>query len=179
MNNLIYVVDIETDHLDCDVGSIVEIGIVLFSLDTKKIYCVFSSLIQEGKSINPDAWIFKNSSLKYEEVSKAKFLSEIFYVLQEIFSQGVFTSFNQKFDFAWLESRGFKIGNIFYDPMVVLTPIMKLSHVYYGFKFPSVEEAYYFLFHEYVREDHRALSDAFIEAKIVREMSNRGYFNEV
>lgn len=175
----IYVIDIETDHLSPEHGSIVEIGIVRYNYVSGKIYPVFNSVVREMKRINEKAWIFEKSNLDFYDVYKAKPLSECRGVLQKLFSQGLFTAFNQKFDFGWLESRDFDIPNKFDDPMLALTPIMKLKHKDYwriGHKWPSVEEAYYFLFGSKLKESHRAFDDAKVEAKIVREMMEKGYF---
>lgn len=177
----IYVIDIETDHLFPEYGSIVEIGIARYNYVSGIIYPVFNSVVREMKHINEEAWIFQNSDLNFVDVYSAKPLDQFRNVLQKLFLQGYFTAFNQKFDFGWLESRGFKIPNKFPDPMVALTPIMKLKQKksnYWatGYKWPTVEEACYFLFDEKIKENHRAYDDAHIEACIVREMMVKGYF---
>jgi inhibitor of KinA sporulation pathway (predicted exonuclease) len=52
--------------------------------------------------------------------------------------------------------------------MKVLTPIMELPHWYYDMKWPSVQEAFDFLYpNNTYTEKHRALDDAKHEAKIV------------
>lgn len=175
----IYVIDIETDHLSPKWGSIVEIGIVRLNYVSGIIYPVFNSIVREMKHINDKAWIFENSTLKFVDVYKARPLDRVKGILQKLFLQGMFTAFNQKFDFGWLESRGFKIPYKFDDPMLALTPIMKLKQKKYwmtGNKYPSVEEAYYFLFGKKLHESHRAYNDAFVEASIVKEMLKKGYF---
>lgn len=177
-NKLVYVIDIETDNLDYNLGSIVEIGIVLLNLENGKILPIFNSLIKEERFINPDAWIFMNSSLVYEEVDYAPKLESYFDRLQKLFITGCFTAFNQKFDFGWLESRGFDIPFKWHDPMLVLTPIMQLEHYYrHGFKYPKVEEAYFYLFQEKINEPHRAIEDATIEAKIIKKLYELGIIN--
>jgi len=172
----IYVIDIETDSLSRVSGSIVEIGIVRLNYVSGKIYPVFNSVVREMKHIDEKAWIFQNSCLKFIEVYQAKPLDQFRNILQYLFTQNMFTAYNQKFDFGWLESRGFNFPNKFMDPMVALTPIMKLNHDYFKHKFPSVEEAYFFLFGIKLHESHRAFNDAMVEAKIVREMMEKGYF---
>ena len=176
MSEIIYVLDIETDHLNFKFGSILEIGIVSLNFLSGEIISVFSSLVQEKKKINPGAWIFKNSSLNFLDLITAPVLDDLKFEFQKLFLQGEFTAFNQKFDFGWLESRGFKFPYKFLDPMLILTPIMKLNHKYYSNKYPSVEEAFLFLFKEQIKETHRALEDATIEAKIILEMAKKGYF---
>ena len=178
----VYVLDIETDHLNYKFGSIVEIGIVKLNFISGEIKIVFSSLVQEEKKINSEAWIFKNSNLNFLDLIVAPTLEGVGSKLQILFLQGVFTAFNQDFDFGWLESRGFRIPQKFLDPMKVLTPVMKLpfkknySSMDNRFKYPSVEEAYFYLFKEHIIEKHRALSDAIIEAKILLKMYQESIF---
>lgn len=169
----VYVVDIETDNLDEKYGSILEIGIVRVNLDSGIIYPVFNSIVNEGKKVNSEAWIFKNSSLKIEDVENSRSLEACRDALNNLFFRCIFTAFNHAFDFKWLESRGFNIPNRFFDPMEVLTPIMKLSFSHWKtpgkYKYPSVVEAVKYLFNIDFKEVHRALADATIEAKIVQK----------
>lgn len=178
MNKSIYIIDIETDGLSYQTRSIVEIGIVQLNLDTEESYPIFDSITKEDKDIDSNAWIFINSNLKYKEVCKAEKLDSFKEPLQKLFLKGSFTAFNQKFDFNWLESRKFRIPNKFEDPMLTLTPIMRLPHPYYNIKYPSVTEAYYFLFNKVIIEPHRAIEDAYIETEIILEMYKRNYFKK-
>jgi len=175
MDKMVYVIDIETDHLEPDCGSIVEIGIVSLNLESGKIIPMFNSVVRERGYIYKQGWIFENSSLLYEEVRNAPRLNNYYNRLQRLFSKAFFTAFNQKFDFEWLESRDFEFPFKWLDPMLILTPIMKLPHHYYTNKYPSVEEAYFFLFEEKIKEPHRALEDATIEARIIRKMIEKKY----
>lgn len=177
--DLILVIDIETDHIDCNVGSIVEIGICSLNLITGEIIEVFSSVVKDNKMVNYSGWIFKNSTLTKELVKTGIPIMYLCPLLQSLFDKHYLTAYNHKFDFEWLESRGLKIRNVFVDPMVVLTNIMKLPHSRYKYKFPKVTEAYKFLFDKDLDEKHRALSDAYNEAEIIREMAYRNYFTGV
>ena len=172
----IFVVDIETDNLDHRMGSVLEIGIVSLDFDSGEIKPIFNEVIYENKKINPEAWIFEHSNLKISDVYSASKLDNYCIRLQRLFLEGFFTAFNQKFDFGWLKSRYFVIDLIWLDPMIILTPIMKLHHHYYGCKYPTVEEAYYYLFGENIVEEHRALPDAIVEAKMILKMYQEEYF---
>lgn len=174
-SNKLYITDIETDNLDFKKGSIVEIGIVQLDLKTKEILPMFSSIVREPKRINKEAWIFKNSDLTYYEVKTASPLFLLKKVIQQIFYLGYNTGYNYNFDFTYLEAKGFIIPNRWFDPMKILTPIMQLPHEYYGFKYPKVEEAYQFLFGCFIKEPHRALQDAIIEAKIIKKILEKSY----
>ena len=176
------IIDIETTGFLNQGGLIVEIGIVGLDLDTGDIQEKYNSIVQENgfglkHTRNPLGWIFKNSDLKYEDVINApNFESEkekIDNALQE-FSLGV-TAYNKKFDLGFLNSRGIEVNDL-PCPMIVSTPILNLPGRY-GAKWPTVEEAWnYFIGEPYV-EAHRALDDAWHEAKIVYELYKRGVFN--
>ena len=172
----IYIIDIETDGLNSNLNSILEIGIVKLNFLSGEILPLFTSLVQEGKLINSNAWIFKNSSLNFLDVIIAPALNDIRKNLQKLLLKGYFTAFNQKFDFKWLEDRKFKIPLKWLDPMLILTPIINLKHNYYKNKYPKVEEAYNYLFNKNIIEMHRALSDAIIEAKIILKMYQKNLF---
>lgn len=172
----IVVVDIETTGFDPDKDMIVEIGLVKLDLNDGYIEPIFDEVCKENRVFKPDSWIFHNSSLTYYMVEKAPLLREFKSELQQIFDKFPVTGFNQQlFDFPFLEhpDRGFVIKNKFWDPMIKLTPIMKLPPFSYDkYKWPTVQEAYDFFFPDenYV-EKHRALDDAIHEAKIIYQVN--------
>jgi len=175
----IIVIDIETLGLKIS-DMIVEIGVVSLDLSNGKIKKVFQCICNESKKdkINENSWIFQNSTLTFKEVKEAKNLLDYFNEIQLIFNKyKAITSFNQKFDLVRLHNRGFKIPKRIFDSMIVLTDIMKLPSKYYGYKYPSVKEAYNYFFSDknnpfpisdYI-EKHRAIDDCYHEAKIFYE----------
>lgn len=173
----IIIIDIETLGLKIS-DMIVEIGMVSLDLNNGKIKKVFQCICNESKKeIDKNAWIFKNSTLTYLEVKNANNLLAYFNKIQSIFNKTkAITSYNQKFDLVRLYNRDFKIPKRIFDPMIVLTPIMKLPSKHYGYKYPNVKEAYDYFFYDknnpfrinYL-EKHRALNDCYKEAKIVYE----------
>ena len=177
MNDKFFVLDIETCGL-AQKYCIVEIGIALLDMRYEIVQGYFHCICkEEDKILDPNAWIFQNSSLDYNDVKNAEYLCNYSHFLQEIFNMNIpVIAYNWAFDFGFLRDRGFKIENPPFDPMIVLINIIKISHVFYGFKFPKVTEAFNYLFPmlEY-REKHRALFDAIDEAYIVREVIKRGY----
>lgn len=167
------VIDLETTHIDHRRGSICEIGIALLNLDNGEIERIFDKVCKEdGIEIDPKAWIFYNSTLTYTDVINSEPFESYREELQNIFNTYHMTSYSN-FDFKWLINRGFTIPNRFFDPMIKLTPIMKLPYSMYKYKYPSVEEAYEFLFKENLNEEHRAIDDAEVEAKIIYEIYTR------
>lgn len=174
----ILVVDIETTDFLNRGGLIVEVGIVKLNLLTGEVEKIYDQLVKE-EGFNDDhkhSWIFKNSSLTWEEVNNARPLDVN--TLKNIFSNYPATAYNKRFDFDFLSSRGIIIKEL--DcPMKLMTPICKINGPY-GFKWPKVQEAYDFLFpnNDYT-EEHRGLDDAHHEAKIVHWLHKQGYFKVV
>lgn len=169
---LIVVVDIETTGLSPIYDSIVEVGLCFLDLNSGEIYPIFNVICQEeNKKFDKYSWVFQNSDLTLDEVIKAPYLDEFREGLQGIFDLGYpITAYNQEFDFGFLETRGFKIANKFWDPMIKLTLILRIPRYYGGYKWPSVQEAWrHFFGDDGYDEAHRALDDAMHEAKIIYE----------
>ena len=182
--DLVIVLDIETTGLSPKFDMICEIGLCFLDLETGDIDPIFNIICrEENKKFDDRSWIFQNSDLKYEDVINAPYLEDFREELQAIFNLNCpCTAYNQKFDFGFLEFRDFKIHQKFWDPMLKLTPILKIPNISYyakDYKWPSVWEAYYYLFpNENYIEAHRALDDAVHEAKIVYETYKRLKENE-
>jgi len=168
LENMISILDIETTGLNRYFDMICEIGICTLNLDNGRIKPIFHIICQEeNKKFSDNSWIFKNSDLTIDTVRKAHYLEECRYTLQRKLDIHPLTAYNQNFDFSFLESRDFKIHKKFWDPMIKLTPILKIPS-FYGYKWPSVQEAYnYFYPKERYIERHRALDDVKHEAKII------------
>jgi DNA polymerase III epsilon subunit-like protein len=180
-NRLIYVLDLETDSVDYRYCNILEIGISAVDLQFNVIFPVLDVIIKPDMCVSDNCWVFQNSNppLSNEILHKEGIsLKEVAPFLQKFLDEFTITSFNQDFDLRVLENCGFTISKRYYDPMVVLTYIMKIPHEYYGLKWPSMVEAYHFLFGEWIREPHRALLDSLLEARIILKMYRRGYFNK-
>ena len=173
--DFVIVLDIETTGLSLKFDMICEIGLCFLNLKTGDIDPVFNVICQEeNKKFDERSWIFRNSDLKYEDVINAPYLEDFREELQAIFNLNCpCTAYNQNFDFGFLEFRDFKIRQKFWDPMLKLTPILKIPNIFryaMNYKWPSVWEAYnYFFPNELYIETHRALDDAIHEAKIVYE----------
>ena len=183
MSKTILIVDIETTDTSPKTGFIVEIGIVSLNLETGKIIELFDQVLKEDglRAKDREAWIFKNSNMTIEEIRNAPPASEVLPQVQAIFDMyplGV-TAFNRNFDVGFLKSRGINCGRDLQDPMILMTGVCKIPNRYGrgGFKWPSVNEAYNFLFPEkgYI-EAHRGLSDSCHEAEIVYELYKMGLF---
>lgn len=170
--DIVIVLDIETTGLSPKFDMICEVGLCFLNLETGDIDAIFSIICQEeNKRFDDSSWIFQNSDLKFVDIKNAPYLGDFREELQGIFDLNYpCTAYNQKFDFGFLEFRDFEINQKFWDPMLKLTPILKIpNRNYYGnYKWPSVWEAYsYFFPNEHYIEAHRALDDAMHEAKII------------
>jgi DNA polymerase-3 subunit epsilon len=179
MGKTILVVDIETTGYLNQGGKIVEIGIVKLDLDTGEINPVFNSCIKEtgfnekhmdGKF----GWIFKNSSLTYNDVLYAPDLDSQRFFIQYLFNIYHATAYNKEFDFGFLKDRGFIINEL-PCPMLLAAPILNINN---SLKWPKLEEAWVGFFGDtnYV-EKHRAIDDALHEAKIVHKLYEMHQFS--
>lgn len=163
----ILVIDIETTGLYYDDSFIVEIAAVELNLKNGKIKKKFNYLIcEDGCFIDSESWIFENSDLKYEDVmDKGKSIEKIRKKLQRLLSKYICTAYNKNFDFGFLRDRGFVIENEYLDPMIVLVDVLKIPFES-GYKWPSVQEVIDYIGMDVI-EEHRALSDAKVEANII------------
>lgn len=182
MDNKILVLDIETTDFSPKKGKIVEIGIVSLDLLDGNIETLFDELIKEdGLTITElaDSWIIANSDMKIEDVWAAKNLQHYFDQIQKIINDHPIgaTAFNNKFDFSFMDVRGFIFPAKLRCPMKLSTDICKIPGKRGGYKWPKVEEAYEHFFPDrsYV-EKHRGADDAKHEAEIVYELYKLGLF---
>ncbi len=179
----IAVVDIETTGFSHQEDCIVEIGISELDLNSGKCRELFSKLIREShfSPQHRNAWIFKNSDLRYEDILNAKPLDVYKKKLQRIFNIYPATAFNKRFDLDYLIDRGFLINEL-PCPMIIATDILKLPPRKIGtlYKWPNVEETWKYLFpdKEYI-EKHRSYDDAVHEALIIFELYKRNKWKPI
>ena len=183
MSKNILVLDIETSGLNPAVDKIFEIGVVSLDLETGNVIELFDSLIREDglTAKHRESWIFSNSDMKVEDIRNAPPASEVLpqvQMLLDLYPLGC-TAFNRAFDIGFLESRGIKFKKLLPCPMMLSIDICKIPFPRggRGWKYPKVEEAYKFYFHEseYI-EKHRGCDDAAHEAKICYKLYELGVF---
>ena len=169
------IIDIETTGF-FPKGFIVEVGIVSLDTETGEVETVFDSVCREEGMTAKDreAWIFSNSDLTIEAVREAPLLSDLKASIQgAIDGCDAVTAYNKKFDFTFLQDRGFNIHKEWPCPMLVSTDICKLpsKNGYGGYKWAKVEECWkHFFPDEPYIELHRGCDDALHEAKICYEL---------
>lgn len=183
----ILVIDIETTGFLDKGGKIVEIGMVSLNLDTGDKKILFDSVCHElplTSSEVENSWIVNNSDLSANEILNSPRLRQLKPEIQNIINSYPLgaTAFNNKFDFDFLESRGFNFSKKLACPMKLLTPIMKLpqtrSWTSDKYKWPNVEEAYLYFYpkSDFV-EKHRGADDAFHEADIIYNLYKQNIFS--
>jgi len=185
MDKKILVLDIETTGFLEQGGAIVEIGIIELDLDTGETTTLLDTLLKEDiltakHREHPMGWIFRNSDLKPEDVRNAPPAMYVLSNVQSILNSYELgcTAYNKSFDFGFLKDRGILIKEL-PCPMLIATQICQLpnKYGYPGYKWPSVEEAFSFLFPDVdYKEKHRGADDAKHEAMIVYELYKRGLF---
>lgn len=170
----LFVIDIETTDLYPEKGNIVEVGIARVDLLGKRVYPEYSKIInQDLTDEERDSWVFNNSSLTPRDVVRSPW-SQSDLMLDLVFYQrlGMFTSYNQQFDFSWLNA---KLGLDFWT----VSDIMDLCTMMQGGSRWSAQSCYL----EYCKdnpanledskEEHRALSDAVMESYILLAICER------
>lgn len=184
MKNKILVLDIETTGFLNANGKIVEIGICELDITTGATKLLFDSCVHETGITREEvqnSWIVQNSDMTVLEVQHSPNLETVREKVQKILNRYELgaTAFNSKFDFDFLESRGFSFPRKLACPMQILTPIMQLpaKSGRSGFKWPNVSEAMsiYLGVKGYI-EQHRGGQDALDEAKIVFKLIQNCHF---
>lgn len=189
---MLLVLDIETTNFFNKGGKIVEIGIVSLNLNTFEILPIFNKIVREkGFNIKdsqpPHGWIFKNSTLTFEQCLNAELLGYHIFLLNMLFARYPVTAYNKKFDFEFFRSRDIQIPYECPDPMecatnyLKLPPTQKMKYAGYGdqFKWPSVQEAWDKLMSSSIKEPHRAGKDSLMEAAIISKLYKKGAYDFV
>lgn len=164
------IVDIETTGFYRKYNeSIVELAIVLCDTKTKTTEVLFNKVLKDSNfgtnEKHKEAWIFKNSSLTYDEVESSKNIEAYRDEIQAIFDKYKITAFNKEFDTRWLGELDFT----FKDDKCLMEITMEYRTILVGDPNKiSVENTYRWLKNkpEYI-EEHRALADALDEAEIL------------
>lgn len=184
MKDKILIIDIETTGFLNANGKIVEIGIVELNIVTGETKILFDSCTHETGVTREElqkSWIIENSDMTILEIQHSPNLEKIREKVQKILDRYTLgcTAFNNKFDFDFMESRGFSFPRKLDCPMKILTPILQIPKGTGrgGYKWPSVTEAVKLIFKELdFVEEHRGAADALVEARIVYELFKEGHF---
>jgi len=181
MENKILIIDIETTDFLQRRGKIVEVGITELNLDNGERKILFDKVMHEkGVTMQEveKSWIVANSSLTMEMVRHSKNLETYREEIQNIiykYPLGI-TAFNKRFDFDFMENRGFEFPEKLACPMALSKNIVKAKNKRGALKNPNVNEVYKSLVGDGYTELHRGGDDSLNEAAIVYELYSRGVF---
>lgn len=190
----IFVIDIETTGLDGVIfgDDIVEIGVARFDTETKKIYPVFSAVVQHNTIEWPEekqnAWVFSHTDLTLNDVKNGMNALAVRTVLWSIVNQNDFiTSYNEEFDFGkFLFSSPYYLGRAGKVAPCIMKTAAKCTDITLdhagGHKWPKLQTAYDKLCSDDPanikgKQDHRALSDALVAAYVMKELIELGYYS--
>ncbi|MCK5614219.1 3'-5' exonuclease [Candidatus Pacearchaeota archaeon] len=183
MDSKILILDIETTGFSPKKNRIVELGIVSLDLLNGEIVTLFDECICEPgitKEEIEKSWIWQNSDITMLDIFDGEKWSECFTEVQGIINDHQIgaTAFNNKFDFSFMDARGFIFPAKLRCPMELSTNICKLPKKNgNGYKWPTAEEAYRHFFPDRIYvEKHRGADDAKHEAEIVYELYKLGVF---
>lgn len=169
----LFVLDLETTGLaGTEEGDkILEIGVARVDLLSGEVHPEFNHVVHQFLTPQEKTcWAFQNTSLTVNEVKDSPWSLHICLDMLDIFSRvlgGVFTSYNVAFDFdLFLNPLGFRPN---------MAPCIKVEcgDYYNGGKWFKAQEAYNLLCPDNPAgvpdgiEEHRALSDAVLEAWIL------------
>jgi len=190
MTKEIYVIDTETTGLDgYPDDHIIEIAICKVNIEKKTVDKIFDSIV--GHDIEcwsypqKQAWIFGNSDLTLEMVSKAKPLKEIVKKVRKIIRNKYVTSFNVEFDFTrYLCSEPWNLEDVIKDIlnclMMSATPVCGIEGYYDEYKWPRLEEAYDMLCEgnpaNIKDQTHRAMDDTLMASHVLLSLIGSGNY---
>ena len=189
LDQSIYVLDTETTGLDGYPDDVV-VDIAVCRVDPVKgtVENVYSSVV--GHDVSKwsdkmrDAWIFQNTDLTLEQVSKAPPAEKVAADITKILDGKNVTAFNKEFDMnKFLYHRPWNLkGRIRESRCIMLASknVCKLPGLY-DYKWPRLDEAYSMI----VKGDpacingdqeHRALSDAVMASYVLIELFRSGNY---
>lgn len=190
--NPLYVVDTETTGLDgYPYDLVVEIGIAKVDLENGTVLDVMDSVVGYDVDSWPaymrSAWIFQNTTLTPEEVSKAPRMNTIVELTRNILSRKHVTSYNRAFDFSkFLLHPPWSLKECtIREPclMVAADAVKEIPRSCYyedRLAWPRLENAYEYLCPDnpegIIEQDHRALSDARMAGWVAIELYRRGLY---
>lgn len=191
----VLIVDIETTGLRGEPDDhVVEVGVVKLDIDPRtpwnfgsieKVYeAIVAPYYEEGDDFE-NSWVFQNTTLTPDQVRKGVPMSEVQDCLKFLLDHAPATSYNYEFDFDRFLSRApwnilnRKLPCIMQAAGRAYCDVLPCSQ-YSGC--PSAQSTYSYVCPKNPAElprgieEHRALSDAYMEAHILREMIRRGHY---
>ena len=189
---IIYVLDTETTTTTfrpVPNGHVVEIGISKVDLESHTVEPFYGEIltvkkmVKGKKKIDPEAWVFKNTTLTVQEVEDGKDPTEIAVKLEQMLRGCEITAFNQKFDRLMLQRDLPELYGSLVWGQDLMEQADNLKSIPRNGKasYPNAENTYNHLCkndpaHINGKEEHRALSDAVMEGYILLALYDRGLY---
>lgn len=180
MPDYMIVGDVETTGLPNDKKMehyIVEVGIILVDLENRQRFKALDTIVREegfGEQ-HKNSWVFEHSDLTYEMILNAPSFESVKPQIQFLFDSFPATAFNSEFDFQFLRKAGINIDCEYPCIMKAGTQLFQI-YAPWGIKWPSVEEAWFYLFDDRYIEQHRAYNDVEHETSIMFALKDLGYW---
>ncbi len=187
----IYVVDLETTGLGGYVRGdlVLEIGIALLDTISGRVKVVYDTPISyppDKMKPHRNAWIFRNSSLTIEDVMNGKPIEIVKEEIRDLLSNKEIAIYNVAYDFEkFLRWPPYNLAEVVAGIlpciMVSATKVCRIPSRFFGFKWPTLEEARKKLLPG-VRipshfKPHRAAADAYLSALVLQELIRLGQYN--
>ncbi|MFX0173967.1 MAG: 3'-5' exonuclease [Candidatus Hodarchaeota archaeon] len=169
------VIDLETTSLDEWNGDIIEIAICELDLENYSYKLIYDSLVGYER-VREGAWIFEHSDLTPEMIKMAYPEKNVFTIanqVRKIVKGSLVTSYNVKFDFAFLSRSPWRIkevAEIWYCIMKAATPICDIEDDYYGTRWPKLTYAYKHIVEKTPNGSHRASIDCISASEVLLKL---------
>lgn len=187
----IYVIDTETSNTGWKDGRpkdghIVEIGVAVVNLESRTVKPLYGYIVRD-ETADKDAWVFKNTSLSYDEVMNGHESSEVAKMLGNKLAGEQVTAFNEAFDHYMIEQDMPYINDCVHwtnDIMIEAAKVAEIPRKHAGGDcYPRAEAAYNYLCPEDPcrlngHELHRAVYDAEMEGHILLALYERGLWGD-
>lgn len=187
---IVYVIDTETTTTSfrpVPNGHVVEIGIAEVDLEQHTVQPYYSDILtvkkmsKSGKKIDPEAWVFQNTSLTVEDVENGKDPSEVATYLAGKLRSCEVTAFNRTFDMLMIKRDLPELHDVIVWGQDLMEQADNLKSIPRNKRppcYPNAENTYNHLCkgdpaHIGGREQHRALSDAVMEGYILLALYDR------
>lgn len=183
----VYVIDTETSTTSFvpePNGHIVEFGVVAVDLEAQRIGRSYSCIIKDAKA-DPQAWVFNNTSLTYEEVMNGVDPYQAAEYFARVLNGQEVTAYNVAFDKRMIDRDMELVGQV----VDWGSCLMETASLIEGIprrhggsnRWPKAEDAYNYLCPGDPADNngvevHRAYDDALMEAYILIELYKRGLY---
>ena len=187
-SDVIYIIDTETTGLSgAPRDHVVDIGVAALNLSTGHISEEYSAIVGYDISTwdeeHKNAWIFKNTDLRLDDLASATPQPVVRYHIAQILNNARVTSYNTEFDFGRFLNQEPWSMTIQECPDIMITAaevVRDRSHP--GGRYPRLIHSYNALCPDDPvkingNQHHRALSDAVVAAHVLRRLIDMGAYH--